>query len=97
MIYLFDVIFVFFNVTVTVHTAGRNAEHEDEDKLKMTVFNVDKAGQDKAGQTHRNTGSNEQTRRKLTEQTGTKIHRIITNTQLNGIIIKLNKDRKMTK
>ncbi len=34
-----------------VLTAGRNEEHEDEDKLKLTVFNVDKAGQ-----THRNTG-----------------------------------------
>ncbi len=47
---------IFNHITVTVHTAGRNEEHEDEDKLKWTVFNVDKAGQDKAGQTHRNTG-----------------------------------------
>ncbi len=29
-----------------VHTMGINEEHEDEDKLKITVFNVDKAGQD---------------------------------------------------
>ncbi len=37
--------------SVTVHTAGRNKEHADVDKLKLTVFN-----KDKAGQTHRNTG-----------------------------------------
>ncbi len=37
--------------SVTVHTAGRNEEHADVDKLKLTVFN-----KDKAGQTHRNTG-----------------------------------------
>ncbi len=43
-------VFVYI-VDVTVHTAGRNEEHED--KLKMTVFNVD-ARQDKAGQAHRN-------------------------------------------
>ncbi len=43
-------------VCVTVHTAGRNEEHADVDKLKLTVFNKDKARQDKAGQTHRNTG-----------------------------------------
>ncbi len=42
--------------SVTVHTAGRNEEHADEDKLKLTVFNMDQARQDKAGQTHRNTG-----------------------------------------
>ncbi len=35
-------------LSVTVHTAGRNEEHEDEDKLKITVFNIDTAGQDKA-------------------------------------------------
>ncbi len=44
---------------VTVHTMGRIEEHADENKLKITVFNTDKARQDKAGQTHRNTGSNE--------------------------------------
>ncbi len=43
-------------------------------KLKITVFNINKAGQDKARQTHRNTGSNEWTRPKLTEQAGNKIH-----------------------
>ncbi len=30
------------------HTPGRNKEHGDEDKLKLTVFNLDKQGQ--AGQ-----------------------------------------------
>ncbi len=57
---------------VTVHTAGRNEEHRDEDKLKITVFNIDKAGQDKVGQTRMNTRSKELIRSKLTEQTGTK-------------------------
>ncbi len=33
---------------LTVHTAGRNEEHGDVDKLKITVFNSNKAGQDKA-------------------------------------------------
>ncbi len=43
-----------FNIVVfvTVHTAGKNEEHADEDKLKLTVFNTDKARQGKAGQTH---------------------------------------------
>ncbi len=36
--------------SVTVHTAGRNEEHADEDKLKLTVFNMDKARQGKARQ-----------------------------------------------
>ncbi len=41
-----------------VHTAGRNEEYEDWDKLKLTVFNI-KQGQDKAGQIHRNTRCND--------------------------------------
>ncbi len=35
----------YHNEIVTVHTAGRNEEHEDEDKLKLTVFNIGKARQ----------------------------------------------------
>ncbi len=64
---------VLFIHTVTVHTTRRNEEHEDEDILQITVFNSNKAGQDKtrqgkAGQdktrqgkadTDRNTVSNE--------------------------------------
>ncbi len=39
---------------------GGDEELGDEDVTKkMSVFNIDKAGQDKAGQTHRNTGSHE--------------------------------------
>ncbi len=43
-----------------MHRAGRNEEHEDEDKLKITVFNI-KQGRERQGKadTHRNTGSNE--------------------------------------
>ncbi len=37
-------------MSVTVHTAGRNEEHADVDKLKLTVFNKDKARQDKTRQ-----------------------------------------------
>ncbi len=33
---------------VTVHTAGRNEEHANEDKLKHTVFNSNMAGQGRA-------------------------------------------------
>ncbi len=35
---------------VTVHTSGRNEEHGDVDKLKLTVFNKGKARQGKARQ-----------------------------------------------
>ncbi len=44
-------------IIVTVHTAGRNTVKSI--KLKLTVFNINKAGQDKQRQTHMNTGSNE--------------------------------------
>ncbi len=43
-IYIYIYIYI-----VTVHTMGRNEEHGDEDKLKYTVFNVDKAGQTQTG------------------------------------------------
>ncbi len=67
---------------VTVHTAGRSEEHGDGNKLNYTVFNINMAGQDKAGQTHRKTGSNQETRQTLPEQTGLLIHRIMRQTQL---------------
>ncbi len=41
---------------VTVHTTGGTRNTETRSKLKIIVFNDDKAGQDKARQTHRNTG-----------------------------------------
>ncbi len=70
------------SVIVTVHTVGRNEEHADEDKLKLTVFNTGKAGQGKAGQGRAGQGKAGQGRarqgRALTKQTGTKIHRLIT-------------------
>ncbi len=37
-------------MSITVHTEGRNKEYADEDKLKLTVFNTDKARTDKTGQ-----------------------------------------------
>ncbi len=46
------------NIIVTVHTTGRNEQHEMRSKLKITVLII-QTGQDKAGQTHRNTGGNE--------------------------------------
>ncbi len=36
-------------MAVTVHTAGRNEEHADEDKLKITVFNKSKQGKTRQG------------------------------------------------
>ncbi len=52
--------------SVTVHTRGRNEEHGDEDKLKITVFNVSKQGKARQGKarqgkadTDRTSGSNE--------------------------------------
>ncbi len=50
--------------SVTMHTAGRNEEHADEDKLKITVFNLDKQGKTRQGRRTGTPGSNKWTRRK---------------------------------
>ncbi len=43
------------------HTPGRNEEHGDEDKLKLTVFNLDRQGKARRGKARqgKDTGSNE--------------------------------------
>ncbi len=53
-----------------VHTAGRNEEHADEDKLKLTVFNEGKARQGRADtQEHRGVTSRPDPRRVSMDKT----------------------------
>ncbi len=47
------------SVSVTVHTAGRNTELRVNLNNSIQTINSNKAGQDKTGQTHMNTRSNE--------------------------------------
>ncbi len=44
---------------VTVHTTGKNEEHETRSKLKITVFNKSKRARQGNADTDKNTGSNE--------------------------------------